>query len=67
MRRSDDTLRSRDASFQETDRWPDAIYVPDWAMGIIVGVLAAVVILIVSAEVTGLVVLGRFAYKWLTH
>jgi hypothetical protein len=67
MRRSDDTLRSRDASFQETDRWQDTIYVPDWAMGIIVGVLAAVVVLIVSAEVTGLVVLGRFAYKWLTH
>jgi hypothetical protein len=67
MRRSDDTLRSRDASFQETDRWQGTIYVPDWAMGIIVGVLAAVVILIVSAEVTGLVVLGRFAYKWLTH
>jgi hypothetical protein len=45
MRRSDDTLRSRDASFQETDRWQDTIYVPDWAMGIIVGVLAAVVVL----------------------
>jgi hypothetical protein len=67
MRRFDDTSRSRDASFQETDRWRDTIYVPDWAMGIIVGVLAAVVILIVSAEVTGLVVLGRFAYKWLMH